>query len=134
MDNHTLTVIPGTWTVEDFDKRVRGFRAALVAYGDVFKMTVAPAPTPVPVPKKPRAKPVGARLGTSYHSDILSILSRLKVGEVTFFPHVDPKYAQSRICTAACDYRRKQKKMLHVRTTRTLSPNGSPGVRVKRVA
>ena len=137
-DNHTLTVIPEMWTVEEFDKRVRGFRAALIAYGDVFKAAAAPAPVPapvpVPVPKKPRAKPVGERLGTSYHKDILSILTRLKVGEVTFFPHVDPKYAQLRICTAACDYRKKVKKVLHVRTTRTLTPNGSPGVRVKRVA
>ena len=134
MDNHTLTVIPGTWTVDEFDKRVRGLRAALIAYGDVFKVTAAPAPAPVPVAKKPRAKPVGERLATSYHKDILSILTRLKVGEVTFFPHVDPKYAQLRICTAACDYRKKANKALHVRTTRTLSPNGSPGVRVKRVA
>ena len=44
----TLTVNPGEMTLDEFDRAVRGFRAKLQAYGDVFKMTDrVPVVTPI---------------------------------------------------------------------------------------
>ena len=129
MDNHTLTVIPGTWTVEEFDKRVRGFRAALVAYGDVFKDEAAPAQKS----KKERARPFGASIRQSFRGQVLGVIAKLKVGQMTFFPHEDVDNGQRRICNAVYDHRRLTGEALYVRTSRVTVGN-TPGVRVMRVA
>lgn len=135
MDNHTLTVIPGTWTVEEFDKRVRGFRAALIAYGDVFKADTAPVPAPAPAPvqKKQRAAPVGVPIRQSFRSQLLGVITKLKVGETAFIPHEDVRYAQRHICNSVYDHRRLTGKALHVRTSK-VEAGDTTGVRVMRVA
>lgn len=133
MDNHTLTVIPGTWTVDEFDKRVRGLRAALIAYGDVFKAEAAPAPAPAPVQKKPRAVPVGVSIRQSFRSQVLGVVTKLKVGEMAFIPHEDARYAQRHICNSVYDHRRLTGKALHVRTSK-VEAGETTGVRVMRVA
>jgi hypothetical protein len=133
MDNHTLTVIPGTWTVDEFDKRVRGFRAALIAYGDVFKGEAAPAPAAAKKPKKERARPFGVSIRQSFRGQVLGVITKLKVGQMTFFPHVETDHTQRRICNAVYDHRRLTGENLHIRTSRVTVGN-TPGVRVMRVA
>ena len=134
MDNHTLTVIPGTWTVEEFDKRVRGFRAALVAYGDVFKVEAASAPAPASEEKKPqRAGPFHFHSRRSFKGQVVDIVTKLKVGDAIFVPTLHVNKFQSRICSAVYDHRNETGAALYVRTTGVRAGDNT-GVRVERVA
>lgn len=157
MDNHTLTVIPGTWTVDEFDKRVRGLRAALIAYGDVFKVDAAPVSvlTPVPTlvqPKAPAAQtiPLGeivalpsdgvdvtirkvpAVLGEFRHQVLTAVLG-LKLGERIFVHHKAPRRAQSAVLNRVQQYCKQTNQT--VRVTTAIAPVGeNPGLYIRRVA
>jgi len=158
MDNHTLTVIPGTWTVDEFDKRVRGLRAALIAYGDVFKTNAAPvvvaqAPTPVLVqPKAPTAQPIPLGEIVALPSDgidvairnvpavqgefrhrVLTAVLELKLGERIFVHHKAPRRAQSAVLNRVQQYCKQTNQT--VRVTTAIAPVGeNPGLYIRRVA
>ena len=149
MDNHTLTVIPGTWTVEEFDKRVRGFRAALIAYGDVFKADTAPV---LAQPKAPAAQsiPLGdivalpsdgvdptirktpVVLGEFRHQVLNAVLA-LKLNERIFVRHKSPRRAQSAVLNRVLQYSRQTNQT--IRVTTAIAPAGeTPGLYIRRVA
>lgn len=157
MDNHTLTVIPGTWTVDEFDRRVRGFRAALIAYGDVFKTDTVPVVVHAPVtgsvqPKVPTAQPVPlgeivvlpsdgidvtirnvpAVQGEFRHRVLTAVLG-LKLGERIFVNHKSPRRAQSAVLNRVQQYCKQTNQT--VRVTTAIAPVGeNPGLYIRRVA
>ena len=157
MDNHTLTVIPNTWTVDEFDRQVRGFRAALLAFGDVFKADTTPVPvlTPAPVlvqPKAPAARsiPLGdivalpsdgvdptirktpVVLGEFRHQVLNAVLA-LKLNERIFVRHKSPRRAQSAVLNRVLQYSRQTNQT--IRVTTAIAPAGeTPGLYIRRVA
>lgn len=157
MDHHTLTVIPNTWTVEEFDRQVRGFRAALLAYGDVFKADAQPVPVSTPAPalvklKAPTAAPVPLGEIVALPSDgvdvtkpkvpavqgefrhrVLRAVLALKLGERIFVHHKAPRRAQTAVLNRVQQYSKKTNQL--VRVTTAIAPAGeNPGLYIRRVA
>lgn len=149
MDNHTLTVIPGMWTVEEFDKRVRGFRAALIAYGDVFKtdtgpvlaQSKAPAARSIPLGDivalpsdgvDPTIRKTPVVLGEFRHQVLNAVLA-LKLNERIFVRHKSPRRAQSAVLNRVLQYSKQTNQT--IRVTTAIAPAGeTPGLYIRRVA
>ena len=70
MNDLVFTVPAKEWTVEEFDRQVRGFKAKLVAFGDVFITAPVTEAKPEPV-----AEPVAHRFVPSSGSTAMSTLS-----------------------------------------------------------
>jgi hypothetical protein len=132
--NDLVFMVPANeWTVEEFERQMRGFRAKLIAFGDVFKGEAAPVAVPAKKPKKERARPLGVTIRQSYRGQVLGVITKLAVGQMTFFPHADTDHTQRRICNAVYDHRKLTGEKLHVRTS-CVKDGDTTGVRVMRIA
>lgn len=146
MTKLTLTVPVQEWTLDQFDREVRGFRAMLVAYGDVFKAEAAPV-QPASVVVQPVAKPVAETVvlkprvsrkvrrkvfARGFSGQVIQNVLKLQPGEAAFIPHDKPAKAQVQALTAVQAFRKLMKKELRIRTS-VVTAGSNTGVQVRRV-
>lgn len=136
MNDLVFTVPAKEWTVEEFDRQVRGFKAKLVAFGDVFiaaSVTEAkPEPEVQPVAKRDyRQDNLDKHWGFS--AEVVRKVLDLKPFETIFMEHPNPPLAQARALTALCQFRKESGDAVYIRTSRVIKGERR-GIQIRRVA
>jgi hypothetical protein len=136
MNDLVFTVPAAEWTVEEFDRQVRGFKAKLVAFGDVF--ITAPVTEAKP---EPAAQPVAKRdyrqdnldKHWGFSAEVVRKVLELKPFETIFVEHSNPPLAQARALTALCQFRKEAGEAVYIRTSRVMKGERR-GIQIRRVA
>jgi hypothetical protein len=136
MNDLVFTVPANEWTVEEFDRQVRGFKAKLVAFGDVFiaepVVEAKPEPAADPVAKRDyRQDNLDKHWGFS--AEVVRKVLELKPFETIFVEHSNPPLAQARALTALCQFRKEAGEAVYIRTSRVMKGERR-GIQIRRVA
>jgi hypothetical protein len=136
MNDLVFTVPAKEWTVEEFDRQVRGFKAKLVAFGDVFIAAPVTEAKPEPV-AQPAAKQDYRQDNLDKHwgfsAEVVRRVLDLKPFETIFMEHPNPALAQARALTALCQFRKETGDAVYIRTSRVVKGERR-GVQIRRVA
>jgi hypothetical protein len=128
------------WTVEEFDRQMRGFRAKLVAFGDVF--------TERQPEKQPEQKPAkGMRVssvdameadgcdwrGANFRAEVIRQVLKLKPMQTILIESSVPHAAQKQVLNSLNYFRKMTEQHVYVRTS-VITKGDKRGVQVRRVA
>lgn len=127
--NDLVFMVPANeWTVEEFERQMRGFRAKLIAFGDVF---VVPQ-QPVEVANESKGTLLFVK-EPSFSTAIVKQVLDMKVHDTIFVENSNPKLTQVRSLTAVSAFRKKTKSALYIRTS-MVTKGDKRGVQIKRIA
>jgi len=136
MNDLVFTVPAKEWTVEEFDRQVRGFKAKLVAFGDVF---VGQQPEKPVVPGTKSSQVEAAEVngmpwrGSSFSAEIVQRVLKMKPTETIFLEYNSPRLAQKRALNAVNYFRQITNEHVYIRTS-MVTKGEKRGVQIRRVA